>query len=54
MADAWNMTLREYVMLIENKKSKPVVLYEGSGDDNNVGEDMMANFELQRIYRAHG
>jgi hypothetical protein len=52
LVDAWNCTLREFVMLMDNKKQRPIVLFEGSGDDNNVGDDMMANFELQRIYRG--
>lgn len=36
-------------MLMENKKNKPIVLYDGS---ENVSEDIIANFELMRIYRA--
>lgn len=39
-------------MLLENKKDKPFVLYEGEGEDNNVSEDMMANFKLMEIYNG--
>lgn len=40
--------MSEYVMLVENKASKAVVIYDG---DDNVNDDMIANFQLQDLYR---
>ena len=40
--------MSEYVMLVENKTSKAVVIYDG---EDNVNADMIANFQLQDIYR---
>ena len=48
LSEAWNTTLSEYVMLVENKASKAVVIYDG---DDNVNDDMIANFQLQDLYR---
>jgi hypothetical protein len=48
LSEAWNTTLSEYVMLVENKTSKAVVIYDG---EDNVNADMIANFQLQDIYR---
>ena len=41
-------------MLCENKKQKPIVLYDGAGENDNTAEDMLANFQLMSIYRSHG
>lgn len=37
---------------MDNRKDKPVVLYDGKEGDNDVSGDMMANFELMRIYNG--
>ena len=36
-------------MLMENKKSKPIVLYHG---DETTQDDIMGGFELMGIYKA--
>ena len=52
LKDAWNCTLRDFLMLCENKKNKPIVLFDGGGDDFNNGNDLAENFELVSIYKS--